>query len=96
MHSLGTQRAKLQTTFEPKPRQVVVAPFQPLEIAFICATTYPNMALCKLLGTLALGAVLLLDQATNVEACTCLPASGGVCGYVDTADVVLHATVLSR
>lgn len=55
------------------------------------------MAFYKFLGTLAFGAVLLLDQATkNVEACSCLVPSGGVCGLVDTSSVVLHATVLTR
>ena len=57
---------------------------------------YPNMAFYKFLGTVAFGAVLLLDQATNVEACLCTPPSRRVCSYVDTSDVVLHATVLSK
>lgn len=54
------------------------------------------MTFYKFMSILALGVVLLLDQATNVEACSCFINSGGLCDDVDASGVVLHATALSR
>eukprot|EP00904_Undaria_pinnatifida_P014053 jgi/Undpi1/9779/HiC_scaffold_27.g12235.m1 len=52
------------------------------------------MAFYKFVSIVACGAVLLLLGA--VDACSCAAVSGGLCEYVETSDVVLRATVLSR
>lgn len=54
------------------------------------------MVLRQFVAVAALGAALLLDQATNVEACSCVEVYKSLCDFADESSVVVHVTTLSR
>lgn len=54
------------------------------------------MALRQLVAVAALGAVLLIDRTTQVEACSCIAQYKSVCEYAAESAVVAHVKTLDR
>lgn len=54
------------------------------------------MALRQLVAVVALGAALLLDHPSKVEACSCIDQYKSLCDYADESTVVARVKVLDR